>query len=71
MKKIVSLLLAVFILPALFTGAAYANHCNTAQSVFGTNYTLTNGQTLNSNLVIFGGNATIEEGATVNCRRRG
>ena len=67
MKKILPALLAAVALPLAFTATAFANHCNTAQSVFGNSYTLGNGQTLNSNLVIFGGNATIEEDATVNC----
>jgi len=67
MKKVLSALLIALALPLAFTATAFASHCNTAQSVFGNSYTLSNGQTLNSNLVVFGGNVTIEENAAVNC----
>ena len=68
MKKILAVsLLALVVLPLALAGPAYADHCNDAQSVFGDNYTLSSGQTLDSNLVVLGGNAVVEEGATVEC----
>jgi len=68
MRKFILVTLAALLgLPLTFAGPAYASHCNTAQTVFGDNYTLGAGQTLNSNLVVFGGNAAIEEDAAVNC----
>ncbi len=67
MNKILSAALIALVMPFAFVATAFANHCNTAQSVFGSSYTLASGQTLNSNLVIFGGNADINDGATVHC----
>jgi len=73
MKRFViflSLVLAAALLVpglALASGAA-APACNGSHSVIGDNYTLAEGQTLDSNLVILGSTATIASGATVNCQ---
>ena len=68
MKKFVLIaLLALLALPLALAGPVYADHCEDAQTVFGDDYTLSAGQTLNSNLVVLGGNALVEAGATVAC----
>src|SRR5829696_6641596 len=53
--------------PLALARPAYADHCVGDKQVFGGNYTLAAGQTLNSNLIILGGNASLAAGATVNC----
>jgi len=44
---------------------AYADHCNEAKTIFGDNYTLAEGDSVECNLVVMGGNVSIEEGATI------
>ena len=46
---------------------AYAANCDDDHSVMGNNFTLANGEKLDSNLIVMGGNATIEPGAILNC----
>jgi hypothetical protein len=46
---------------------AYADHCSDDHRVMGNNFSLGEGDELNSNLIIMGGNSTIAEGATLNC----
>jgi len=46
---------------------AYAEHCSGDKEVFGGNFTLAEGETLDSNLIVLGGNADIQAGAAVNC----
>jgi len=58
------LLLALLLLP---TASIHAQSPNTGDVVlFGQNYTLGKGETLNGNLAVFGGNIEIQEGAEVN-----
>ncbi len=56
-------LLALFLLPAQ---SVFAKGLLDGQVIFGGNYTLKSGDTLNGDLVVFGGNAVIEESAIVN-----
>jgi hypothetical protein len=63
---LVALALAL-LAPLALARPAYAGHCAGDKQVFGGNYTLTAGQTLDSNLIILGGNASLEPGAIVNC----
>ena len=56
------LLLALIILP---TGVAYAQSPGGDVVLFGQNYKLESGETLNGSLAVIGGNVTIEEGASV------
>jgi hypothetical protein len=59
---IVFLLLAFVILPG---GSAQARGMMDGKIIFGENFTLEKGQTMNGDLVVFGGNVVIEEGAAV------
>jgi hypothetical protein len=61
------ILLGVLALPLAFVRPAYAADCNEAETVFGGDYTVKEGDHLASNLVVMGGNVTIEEAATVEC----
>ena len=45
--------------------AVYAKS-NQEGPIFGSNFTLKSGETLNEDLVVFGGSVSIEKGATVN-----
>lgn len=66
MKKLfVVVLLAGLILPLLFTGTAFASGFYDDKIIFGDNFTLASGQTIDGNLIVMGGNVTIEDGATV------
>ncbi|MBC7877278.1 MAG: hypothetical protein H7Y59_08925 [Anaerolineales bacterium] len=56
------LLLALLFLP---TSSVYAQSPGGDKLVFGQNYTLESGETLDGSLAVIGGNATIEEDATV------
>ncbi len=60
------LLLTLLIAAILIPQAAQASGLMDDKVVFGGNYTLSEGETLNGDLVVFGGNATIERGSTVN-----
>jgi hypothetical protein len=53
-------LLALMLVPA---SPAYAQSGEPGKIIFGDNYTLATGETLDGDLVVFGGNVTIEEGA--------
>lgn len=57
------LLLAILLLPG---STALAQSPGEDIVLFGQNYTLESGKTLNGSLAVFGGNATIEEGAKIN-----
>lgn len=57
------LLLTILLLP---TSSVYAQSPGGDKLVFGQNYTLESGETIDGSLAVIGGNATIEEGATVN-----
>ena len=67
MKKLIRLftgflLLALILLPA---ASVQAKGPLDGKIIFGENFTLEKGQTMDGDLVVFGGNITIEEGATV------
>jgi len=61
----VLLLLALLLLP---TSSVYAQGSGNGDGrvIFGSNFTLKNGETQDGDLVVFGGNVTIEEDATLN-----
>jgi hypothetical protein len=61
------LLVAVLSLALVVAQPAYADHCSSDKRVFGGDFTLGNGQTLYSNLIVVGGTAIIEDGAAVDC----
>ncbi len=63
-KILIVLLLAVLILVPF--QAAHAQPLLEGQVIFGYNYTLQSGETLNGDLVVFGGTVTIEKDARVN-----
>ncbi|MCL4562226.1 MAG: hypothetical protein M1281_16645 [Chloroflexi bacterium] len=66
MKHTRRLILLSFLLVALaLSSSASALSPNDDKIVFGGNYTLASGDTLNGNLAVFGGNATLEAGSTV------
>jgi hypothetical protein len=60
-------LLGSLALPLALVRPAYAADCNEAETVFGGDYTLEGGETLEGNLVVMGGSVIIEEEATVEC----
>ena len=57
------LLLALMLVPV---SPAYAQSGEPGKIIFGDNYTLASGETLEGDLVVFGGNVTIEEDADLN-----
>jgi hypothetical protein len=63
-KVLIVLLLAVLILVPF--QAAQARGLLNGQVIFGSNYTLKSGETLDGDLVVFGGTVTVEKGARVN-----
>ena len=60
------LILGLLILAILIPQTAQAASPKDDKVIFGGNYTLYEGDTLNGDLVVFGGTATLEEGSTVN-----
>jgi hypothetical protein len=59
---ILLLLVSAIIIPT----TAHASGFEDDKVIFGSNYTLQAGETLNGDLVVFGGNVTLEESSTVN-----
>ena len=64
--SIIALLCLLFLLIPGRALAAGPDNILTDQFVFGDNYTLESGETLNGNLIVFGGNATLEQDSFVN-----
>jgi len=64
--KLIALVLVAFMACQPLFSAAASDGTIPGQFVFGQSFTLTNGQTMNGDLMVFGGSATIEKGATVN-----
>ena len=64
-NKISIALLGALALTFLLTGTVFASDIYEDKIIFGDDFTLANGQTINGNLIVFGGNVTIEKGATV------
>ncbi|MEK9162511.1 MAG: hypothetical protein AAB261_04365, partial [Chloroflexota bacterium] len=64
-NKISIALLSALALTFLLTGTVFASDIYEDKIIFGDDFTLANGQTVNGNLIVFGGNVTIEKGATV------
>ena len=62
-KFLLVVLLAALLLVPFQT--AQAKPLLEGQVVFGSNYTLKSGETLNGDLVVFGGTVTVEKGARV------
>lgn len=66
MKKLfAAFLFAGLILPLAFSGAALASGFYDDKIIFGDNFTLADGETIDGNLIVMGGNVTVEDGATV------
>ena len=59
------LLLSLLLLPTSSVHAQGPGPGN-GQVLFGTNFTLENGETFDGDLVVFGGNVTVEDGSTMN-----
>jgi hypothetical protein len=67
MKTITRILIfTLLVLTILIPSTAFANGHQDDKVVFGGNYTLAEGETLNGDLVVFGGNVTLEALSTVN-----
>ena len=67
MKKIIRILILVLLLSAvLIPSTATASGFSDDKVVFGGNFTLDSGETLNGDLVVFGGNVILEISSTVN-----
>ncbi|GAB4505474.1 MAG: hypothetical protein Fur0043_24700 [Anaerolineales bacterium] len=64
MYKLLTLLLLSFLI-LLPTRTVHAGGAQDGRVIFGENYTLPSGQTLDGDLVVFGGNVVIEDGAVV------
>jgi len=64
-NKISIALLGALALTFLLTSTVFASDIYEDKIIFGDDFTLTNGQTINGSLIVFGGNVTIEKGATV------
>ena len=60
------LVLGLLILALLIPQTAQAAGPKDDKVIFGSNYTLAEGETLNGDLVVFGGNVTLERDSTVN-----
>src|SRR5918996_2998306 len=58
--------LALLFVPTRLAQAQGPNPGDEGQVIFGSNYTVESGDTLEGDLVVFGGNVTIEEDANVN-----
>jgi hypothetical protein len=66
MKKVVSVTLLLLLSLLLFATPAFAQGGDGGQVVFGDNFTLESGETLEGDLVVFGGNVELEEESVVN-----
>jgi len=67
MKKITRIIILLLLVSAiLIPTAASASDFGDDKVIFGSNYTLREGETLNGDLVVFGGNATLEVSSTIN-----
>ena len=67
MKNLTRLIILLLLVSAIIIpSTAYASGFEDDKVIFGSNYTLQEGETLNGDLVVFGGNITLEESSTVN-----
>ncbi len=67
MKKITRIIILLVLVSAiLIPTTAFASGYEDDKVIFGSNYTLQEGQSLNGDLVVFGGNVTLEVSSTVN-----
>jgi len=67
MKNIYRIFILLLLVSAILAPtSAYASGFEDDKVIFGSNYTLQAGETLNGDLVVFGGNVTLEESSTVN-----
>ena len=64
-NKISIALLGALALTFLLTSTVFASDIYEDKIIFGDDFTLASGQTINGSLIVFGGNVTIEKGATV------
>lgn len=69
MKKLFALGLMIVLLLALpaTPARAAANDCGSSRQIFGDEFTLAAGQTLDRTLLVFGGTVIIDDGATTEC----
>ena len=67
MKKILRLTILLLLVGAIFLPlTASASDFEDDKVIFGSNYTLREGETLNGDLLVFGGNVTLQESSTIN-----
>lgn len=67
MKKIIRLSILVLLLGVIFIPfTASASGFEDDKVIFGSNYTLLEGETLNGDLIVFGGNVSLQESSTIN-----
>jgi cytoskeletal protein CcmA (bactofilin family) len=67
MKKLTKIIILLLLFTAvLLPTTAHASGFQDDKVIFGSNYTLRSGESLNGDLVVFGGNVTLEEASTVN-----
>lgn len=67
MKKLLAVFLVIALIFALPAWQAFADDCGASRQIFGDEFTLASGETLDRALLIFGGNVTIADGAEVEC----
>ncbi len=67
MKKLTRIIILLLLVSAiLIPTTAFASGYKDDKVIFGSNYTLQEGESLNGDLVVFGGNVTLEVSSTVN-----
>jgi hypothetical protein len=67
MKNLTRIIILLLLVSAiLIPTTAFASGFEDDKVIFGSNYTLRAGESLNGDLVVFGGNVTVEESSTVN-----
>ena len=67
MNRITKILILILLLGALLIPASvHASSFEGDKVIFGSNYILREGETLNGDLIVFGGNVTLEDSSIVN-----
>lgn len=67
MKRLFGALLIVALIFALPAWQVFADDCGSSRQIFGSEFTLASGQTLDRTLLVFGGQVTIADGAQAQC----
>ncbi len=67
MKKLFTLFLMAVLIFALPAWQAFADDCGSSRQIFGGEFTLASGETVDRTLLIFGGNVIIDDGAQAEC----